>query len=275
MSSLSQNLRKDGKTIGLVPTMGALHEGHLSLLERARDENDVVVESIFVNPAQFGPGEDLERYPRDLARDSKLSDDAGVDILFVPDAADVYRDGYRTYVEVEELAEALCGAVRPGHFRGVTTVVLKLFNIIRPNRAYFGRKDYQQFVIIQTMARDLDLDIEIVGCPTVREPDGLAMSSRNAYLDEEERESALALFRSFDVVRELIRDGERNARTIEDRMREFIAAYPHVRSIDYVSCVDPLTLKAVDTITDGTVIAVTAHVGRARLIDNFVIDLER
>jgi pantoate--beta-alanine ligase len=268
MFALSQNLRSRDRIIGFVPTMGALHDGHLSLMRRAREETGTVVASIFVNPTQFSPDEDFKRYPRDRERDTRLSLEAGVDILFAPEPSDIYPKDYHTYVEVEELTETLCGALRPGHFRGVTTVVLKLFNIVAPHRAYFGKKDFQQLVVIRKMTEDLNLSVEVVGCPTVREPDGLAMSSRNAYLTPEERASALSLVRSLDLAEGMIRRGERRARAVENAAREFIAQHAHVRSIDYVACVDPRTLKAVDTIEEGTVLAVAARVGNARLIDN-------
>ncbi len=273
MSALSLEFFARGQTIGFVPTMGALHEGHLSLMRRARGENDIVVSSVFVNPTQFGPSEDFKRYPRDLERDMALSEKVGVDVVFAPEPSDMYPEGYSTYVEVDRLTKTLCGASRPGHFRGVTTIVLKLFNIVRPRRAYFGKKDFQQLVVIRRMVEDLNLDVEVVGCPIVREPDGLAMSSRNAYLSEEERASALSLFRSFELAEKMIRDGERDARTVERAMREFIASHPHVREIDYVSAVDARTLELVDTLEDGTVIAVAAWVGKARLIDNYEVTL--
>jgi pantoate--beta-alanine ligase len=274
MSVLSLEFSSQEKTIGLVPTMGALHEGHLSLLRRAREETDIVVESIFVNPTQFGPDEDLAAYPRDLDRDLNLSERAGVDVVFAPEPRDVYPEDYRTFVNVEKLSEALCGSFRPGHFRGVATIVLKLFHIVRPHRAYFGKKDFQQLVLIRRMTEDLNLDVEIVGCPTLREPDGLAMSSRNVYLDEEDRESALSLSRSFTLAERMIREGERDARTVEKAMREFIRSHPRVRCIDYVSSVDPETLQSVDELREGTVIAVAAWVGKARLIDNFEVSLK-
>jgi len=266
-----ESIRKEGKTIGFVPTMGFFHEGHLSLMKRAREENDVVVVSIFVNPIQFGPQEDYERYPRDRERDVRLAQGVGVDILFIPKEEEMYPDGYSTYVEVVDLTEGLCGKSRPGHFKGVTTVVLKLFEIVRPHRAYFGKKDYQQFRVIERMTNDLNLPIEIVALPTVREKDGLAMSSRNVYLSDEERKSALSLYRSLMLAKELIDKGERSPTQIKKKMMEFILSHPHVKKIDYIEIVDKYTLKPVKKVTENALIALAVWVGEARLIDNMEV----
>jgi len=271
MQSISESLRKTGKSIGFVPTMGYLHDGHMSLVERARKENDIVVMSIFVNPVQFAPGEDFERYPRDIERDKKIAREKGVDYLFVPEVSEMYPEGYSTYVEVEGITKTLCGAKRPGHFRGVATVVTKLFNIIRPHRAYFGKKDFQQLKVIERLVKDLNFDIEIVGCPIVREKDGLAMSSRNVYLSPEERESALSLYRALKLAKELIEKGEKNPEVIKSKMEEFILSHPHVKAIDYIEIVDSETLKPVNEVKEGTLIALAVFVGNARLIDNWVV----
>jgi len=271
MQSISETLRKTGKTIGFVPTMGYLHDGHMSLVERARKENDIVVMSIFVNPVQFAPGEDFDRYPRDIERDKKIAQEGGVDYLFVPEVSEMYPEGYSTYVEVEGITEVLCGAKRPGHFRGVATVVTKLFNIVKPHRAYFGKKDFQQLKVIERLVKDLNFDVEVIGCPIVREKDGLAMSSRNVYLSPKERESATSLYRALKLAKELIEKGERNPETIKSKMEEFILSHPHVKAIDYIEIVDSWTLKPVDEIKEGTLIALAVFVGNARLIDNWVV----
>ncbi|RUM42367.1 MAG: pantoate--beta-alanine ligase [Desulfurobacterium sp.] len=271
MQSISESLRKTGKTIGFVPTMGYLHDGHMSLVECARRENDVVVMSIFVNPVQFAPGEDFERYPRDLERDRKIAQEKGVDYLFVPEVSEMYPPGYSTYVEVEGITEVLCGAKRPGHFRGVATVVTKLFNIVKPHRAYFGKKDFQQLKVIERLVKDLNFDVEVIGCPIVREKDGLAMSSRNVYLSPEERESATSLYRALKLAKELFEKGERDPEVIKSRMEELILSHPHVKAIDYIEIVDPETFKPVDEIKEGTLIALAVFVGNARLIDNWVV----
>jgi len=271
MQSISESLRKTGKSIGFVPTMGYLHDGHMSLVERARKENDIVVMSIFVNPVQFAPGEDFDRYPRDIERDKKIAQEGGVDYLFVPEVSEMYPEGYSTYVEVEGITEVLCGAKRPGHFRGVATVVTKLFNIVKPHRAYFGKKDFQQLKVIERLVKDLNFDVEVIGCPIVREKDGLAMSSRNVYLSPKERESATSLYRALKLAKELIEKGERNPETIKSKMEEFILSHPHVKAIDYIEIVDSETLKPVDEIKEGTLIALAVFVGNARLIDNWVV----
>ena len=273
MQKIANDLRQQGKSIGFVPTMGYLHEGHLSLMKCARKENDVVVISIFVNPTQFVPGEDYERYPRDEEGDIKKAKEVGVDIVFIPDVKDMYPDGYSTYVEEKVLSAGLCGARRPGHFKGVTTIVAKLFNIVKPHRAYFGKKDYQQLRVIERMARDLNFDIEIIGCPIVREPDGLAMSSRNVYLSQEERKSALCLYKSLLLAQNMIKKGEKKPAIIKKVMEEFILKHPHVKKIDYIEIVDRYTLQPADKLTGNELIALAVFVGPARLIDNMEVSL--
>ena len=273
MQKIANDLRKQSKSIGFVPTMGYLHEGHLSLMRCARKENDVVVISIFVNPTQFAPGEDYERYPRDEEGDIRKAKEVGVDIVFIPDVKDMYSDDHSTYVEEKVLSAGLCGAKRPGHFKGVTTIVAKLFNIVKPHRAYFGKKDYQQLRVIERMVRDLNFDIEIIGCPIVREPDGLAMSSRNVYLSQEERKSALCLYKSLLLAQNMIKNGERNPEIIKKAMEEFILKHPHVKKIDYIEIVDKYTLKPVDKLRGNELIALAVFVGPARLIDNMEVSL--
>lgn len=273
MSRLAGAARQGGRTIGFVPTMGYLHEGHAALVRRARTENDLVVVSVFVNPLQFGPREDYREYPRDLDRDARLAAEAGADLLFVPEAEQVYPPGYCTFVEVEGLTAGLCGASRPGHFRGVATVVAKLFNLVRPHRAYFGQKDAQQLVVIRRLARDLDLGVQVVAVPTVREPDGLAMSSRNVYLSPAERLSALALHHALRAARDLLDRGERSAAALRSAMHGVLDADPAVR-VDYVDVVDAETLAGLDQASDRVLLAVAAYVGRGRLIDNLVLRVE-
>lgn len=273
MSETAEKLRAQGKSIGFVPTMGALHEGHISLVRMARKDNDIVVVSIFVNPTQFGPNEDFEKYPRDFESDRKKLEKENVDIVFYPHAEEMYPEGYKTYVEVEDITTRLCGAFRPGHFKGVTTVVTKLFNIVKPHRAYFGKKDYQQFKVIKRMVEDLNMNIEIIPGEIVREPDGLAMSSRNKYLSKEERKDALALYKSLQLAKELIEKGERNPETIKQKMIELIKSHPHVKKIDYVEIVAPDNFLPVETVKDGTLIALAVWVGNTRLIDNMEVRL--
>ncbi len=270
MQARSEALRQAGRRIGFVPTMGYFHEGHLALMRRARELADVVVVSIFVNPTQFAPGEDYERYPRDLERDLRLAEAEGVDIVFAPEVEEMYPPGYQTYVEVTELTRPLCGARRPGHFRGVTTVVLKLFNIVKPHLAVFGEKDYQQLKVIERMVRDLNLEVEIVPHPIVREPDGLAMSSRNVYLSPEERPSALSLYRALELARQRVAQGERRVAVLKKELEEFIASHPYTR-IDYVEFRDPETLEEKEEVDGPTLLALAVFVGRARLIDNTVL----
>lgn len=261
--------RARGARIGLVPTMGYFHAGHLELMRRAGGAGYTVVVSIFVNPTQFGPGEDYERYPRDLARDAQMAQTAGADVLFVPEAAEMYPSGYGTYVQVEGVSEGLCGAARPGHFRGVATVVCKLFNIVQPEAAFFGQKDYQQVMVIKRMAADLNLPVAITVVPTVREADGLAMSSRNTYLSPEERRQALALYQALRLGERLIKSGERRAAAVETALREGLQK-PGVR-LDYAEVRRAGDLARVEVIEDDAVLLVAAWVGQTRLIDNLVV----
>jgi pantoate--beta-alanine ligase len=270
MQSLVESLRKEGKKIGFVPTMGFLHEGHLSLMGRAREENTVVVVSIFVNPTQFGPQEDLDRYPRDAEGDRAKCEAAGVDILFMPGTKEMYPEKPSVFVTVEGISDVLEGAIRPGHFRGVATVVAKLFNIVKPHRAYFGQKDFQQCVVIRRMVAGLDLDVEIVVMPTVREADGLAMSSRNAYLSPEERRAATALFRALKAGEELIKSGVHEPEKVRQKMRAMLLSEKGIE-IDYAEIVDPESLSPVETIKGGMVLLVAARLGRTRLIDNLLV----
>jgi len=250
--------------------MGYLHEGHLSLVRRARAECDYVVVSIFVNPTQFGPKEDLSKYPRDLDRDLGLMEPLGVDLVWMPTAESMYPKGYQTWVEVEAVTRPLEGAMRPGHFRGVTTVVAKLFNEVQPQRAYFGQKDAQQAAVIRQMTRDLNYPIEIVVCPIVREPDGLAMSSRNVYLDAEERKAATVLYRSLNAAKNVYYNGERDAEELRRIMREVIATEP-LAQMQYVSCADYDTLEELETVTGKTLLSMAVFLGKTRLIDNIVL----
>lgn len=259
--------KREGKTIGLVPTMGYLHEGHASLMKRAKEENDKVVASIFVNPIQFGPAEDLASYPRDFDRDSEVCREMGVDLIFHPQPDEMYQKDFCTYVDMDVLTEQLCGKSRPTHFRGVQTVVSKLFHIAAPDRAYFGEKDAQQLAVIRRMVRDLNFDIEIVGCPIVREEDGLAKSSRNTYLSKEERQAALVLNKSVKEGKRLIEAGETDAVAVKASMRAVIESEPLAR-IDYVEIVDGDSLQPIDTISGPVLGAVAVYIGKTRLIDN-------
>lgn len=266
-----KNWRKQGLSVGLVPTMGYLHEGHKSLIERACKENDKVVVSVFVNPTQFGPGEDLATYPRDIQRDAALCEDAGATLIFNPEPEEMYFDDFHTYVTMESLSDELCGKTRPIHFRGVCTVVSKLFHIVAPDRAYFGQKDAQQLAIIKRMVRDLNFDIEIVGCPIVREADGLAKSSRNTYLNPEERKAALVLSRAVRLGQELIQKGERNADVIVEKMKQLIEEEP-LAKIDYVQAVDAISIQPVTEIKGTVLVAMAVYIGKTRLIDNFIYE---
>ncbi len=267
MKRLARGWRAEGKRIGFVPTMGYLHEGHLSLVRESKRRTDVTVVSIFVNPTQFGPNEDYKKYPRDLAKDSAYLEGAGVDVLFHPAASDVYPPGYRTSVEVEGLQDRLCGKSRPGHFRGVATVVLKLFDIVAPDQAFFGAKDAQQVLIIKRMTADLDLDVEVVTCPLVREPDGLALSSRNAYLGPAERKAALSLSAGLRWAEKAAAAGERDPARLVAGIRTVIEAEPLAR-VDYVEAVDPETLEPMAELRGEVLIALAIFIGPARLIDN-------
>ncbi|MFN8462809.1 MAG: pantoate--beta-alanine ligase [Anaerolineales bacterium] len=261
-------LSLDG-TVGLVPTMGFLHDGHLSLIRRARDECKRVIVSIFVNPTQFGPKEDLAKYPRDLERDFRLIEPF-TDLVWTPTPEIMYPTGYQTWVEVEAMTSPLEGAMRPGHFKGVTTVVAKLFNAVQPHKAYFGQKDAQQVAVIRRMARDLNFPIEIVVCPTQREADGLAMSSRNVYLDAEQRKAATILFRSLSAAKELYETGERDAEKVRGKMKEVLAGEP-LAEAQYVSCADYDTLEELEVIRGKTLLSMAVFIGKTRLIDNFVL----
>ena len=266
-----KNWRRQGLSVGLVPTMGYLHEGHKSLIDRACKENDKVVVSVFVNPTQFGPGEDLATYPRDIQRDAALCEDAGAALIFNPEPEEMYFDDFHTYVTMESLSDELCGKTRPIHFRGVCTVVSKLFHIVAPDRAYFGQKDAQQLAIIKRMVRDLNFDIEIVGCPIVREADGLAKSSRNTYLNPEERKAALVLSKAVGLGQELIQKGERNADVIVEKMKQLIEEEP-LAQIDYVQAVHAISIQPVAEIKGTVLVAMAVYIGKTRLIDNFIYE---
>lgn len=272
LRQIIKDARRHGKAVGFVPTMGYLHEGHLSLLRRARTENDLTVLSIFVNPLQFGANEDFTEYPRDLERDSALAEEAGCDLIFYPTIKEMYPRGYATYVDVERLTTGLCGASRPGHFRGVTTVVTKLFNIVTPDRTYFGQKDAQQAMVIQRMAADLNMDLEVIVMPTIREHDGLAMSSRNAYLMPEQRKAAPILHQSLRLAEESIKKGERDAAAVRDQIIQNISPEP-LASIDYVSVTDTSELKDITRIEDSVLIALAVRFGQTRLIDNILVEV--
>jgi pantoate--beta-alanine ligase len=260
-------VRAERRGVALVPTMGALHAGHASLIEKAHLLSDFVVVSIFVNPLQFGPNEDYQRYPRPLEKDLEVCERKGADLVFVPEVADLYPSEQKTFVEVTRLGDHLCGKFRPGHFRGVATVVAKLFNIIRPDRAYFGEKDYQQLCIIRRMTQDLNLSIEIIPVPTYREVDGLALSSRNVYLNPEERALAPMLYRSLMAAREMIENGEREPRVVRESAQRTFAAEPRVR-LEYFEIVDPLEVEPVGRINEEVRIAAAVWIGKTRLIDN-------
>lgn len=262
--------KKNGETVGFVPTMGYLHEGHGSLITAARNNNDRVVVSIFVNPMQFGPTEDLESYPRDLEKDSKCCESLGADLIFHPEPSEMYHDDFSTYVDMSVLTEELCGLSRPVHFRGVCTVVNKLFNIVQPDRAYFGEKDAQQLAIIKHMVQDLNMDIEVIGCPIVREEDGLAKSSRNTYLSPEERKAALILSQTVELCKKLIADGETDADVVVSKMKENIEKEP-LAKIDYVKAVNGLTMQQQKEIKAPMLIAMAVYIGKTRLIDNYIL----
>lgn len=264
-------VRREGKTIGFVPTMGALHHGHITLVKRAREQCDFVVVSIFVNPTQFGPGEDLDKYPRTLESDSRKCEAAGVDLIFVPSAAEMYPQGFASWVDVEGPTRILEGEHRPGHFRGVTTVCAKLFNIVQPDFAYFGRKDYQQLTVIGKMVRDLNMPLTIVPVDTVREADGLALSSRNVYLSSAERQAALVLCRSLDIAKRAFKSGERRADALRI-ITEHVIEAESLAQIDYVAVVDAETLLAIETIEKPAVILLAVKISATRLIDNAVLE---
>ena len=263
--------RREPGTLGLVPTMGYLHKGHISLVEQARKENDRVAATIFVNPTQFGPSEDLGSYPRDLQRDTRLLEEAGCDLLFTPAVEEVYPAGFATAIDVGPIASPLEGSRRPGHFRGVATVVMKLFGIFQPDRAYFGQKDAQQLAVIRRLVRDLNVPVDIRGCPTVREADGLAMSSRNSYLGPEERRAATVLYRALTAAREARRGGEHDAEVLRGIMRAALTGEPLAR-VDYVSIADPDTLEELTGVEGSALASMAVFIGRARLIDNLRLD---
>jgi pantoate--beta-alanine ligase len=270
MQKVSKRIRQKGQAVGFVPTMGALHAGHLSLIRKARKENDKVIVSIFVNPAQFGPKEDFKKYPRDLRADTQICRQAGVDIVFRPNLREMYPQDYRTYVNVGELSNLLCGKFRPGHFRGVATVVNKLFNIVRPEIAYFGQKDAQQAIIIQKMVKDLNMPLKIRIMPTVREENGLAMSSRNRYLTEQEKKDAAILSQALNLARRLIRRGNRDPLDIIRKMRQLISRKNNI-SVQYIAIVDLKGLKPQGKVKDDVLIALAVFIGKTRLIDNIIV----
>jgi pantoate--beta-alanine ligase len=268
-----EEARAAGRIVGLVPTMGYFHEGHLELMRRARAECDLVVVSLFVNPTQFGPGEDLQAYPRDFDRDRGMAESVGLDYIFNPEPSEMYPQGFSTHVEVEGLSDILCGAIRPGHFRGVATVVAKLFNIVPAQRVYFGQKDAQQLAVIKRMAADLDFALEVVAVPTVREEDGLAMSSRNIYLTGRDRDDALVLARALRTAAGMIEAGERDVSEISEAMQGVFDALPSV-NLEYIAICDTIYLQPLEELHGEVLIAVAARVGKARLIDNMVFEVE-
>lgn len=273
MQEYSDRVKSQGKAIGLVPTMGFLHEGHLSLVRKAKSVTDIVVVSIFVNPTQFGPGEDFHKYPRAMERDIDVCLKEGVDVIFAPTTEEMYPSPYLTYVNVEGITDRLCGRSRPGHFRGVATVVTKLFNIVAPDKAFFGWKDAQQLIVIKQMVKDLNMRVKVVGLPTVRETDGLAMSSRNKYLSPEERQSATCLYRALLHAKELIEKGERDVGKIVDAMRGIVEKEP-LAEIDYIEISDADSLEEISRIKGNVLIALAVKFGNARLIDNMVVSVE-
>lgn len=270
MQKRCEELRLFGKTIALVPTMGFFHQGHLELMEVGKRLSDILAISIFVNPTQFGPNDDFEAYPRDMKADLEKAKDLGVNLVFAPSVEEMYPDGYQTKIAVERVTKHLCGLSRPGHFDGVTTVVAKLFNIVKPHLAIFGKKDYQQLTVVSRMVKDLNMDIQIIGVSTVREPDGLAMSSRNSYLSPKEKESALCLKESLDLANNMFRQGEKDAYNIKRSIEELILRHPFTK-IDYIKLCHPVTLEDVDRIEGQSLLAMAVKVGKARLIDNCLI----
>lgn len=263
--------RKEGLTVGLVPTMGFLHEGHKSLIDKAVEENDRVVVSVFVNPTQFGPNEDFESYPRDMEKDAALCEAGGASLIFHPEPSDMYLDGYSTFVDMDTLTKGLCGKTRPIHFRGVCTVVSKLFNIVCPDKAYFGQKDAQQLAVIKHMVRDLNFGLEIVGCPIIREDDGLAKSSRNTYLNADERKAATVLNKALTKGKEAVMSGEKDAAKVKAIITDIIEKEP-LAKIDYVEIVDWNNLEAVDSTEGDILTAIAVYIGKTRLIDNFIVE---
>jgi pantoate--beta-alanine ligase len=272
MREITKELRAKGKSIGFIPTMGALHEGHLSLIKRAKDENDLTVVSIFVNPTQFCEGEDYEKYPRDVETDKEKLEKIGIDYLFLPDKNALYPNDYLTFVTVEKLSDKLCGKFRPNHFRGVATIVCKLFNIVRPTRAYFGQKDYQQSLIIGKMVEDLNFDIEIIVCSTIREQDGLAMSSRNLYLSNEERKAASIIYKSLKEGEKILKKGG-NPLNSSLKIQELLKKEPLIKQIQYAGVYDPLTLEEVSEKQNKYLLAIAVKLGDTRLIDNIIVEI--
>ncbi|MBW1674132.1 MAG: pantoate--beta-alanine ligase [Deltaproteobacteria bacterium] len=270
MQKLSDKWRRDGHIISCVPTMGFLHQGHIELLRLGRDKGDRLIMTIFVNPTQFGPHEDFEKYPRDTEGDLNKARSAGVDAVFMPTVEEMYPDGFQSTVTVNTITQYLCGKFRPGHFAGVTIVVAKLFNITKPHLAIFGEKDYQQLAVIKQMVRDLNMDIDIIGLPTVRERDGLAMSSRNKYLSPEERLSALSLKKGLDLAKAMVKDGEKDSATIKNAVKELILTHPFTE-IDYVTICDPAKLTDMEKVDGPSLLALAVKVEKARLIDNSII----
>lgn len=273
IKDLVSEWKKEGNTIGLVPTMGYLHEGHESLIKKARKENDKVIVSVFVNPTQFGPNEDLESYPRNIEKDRELCENCGVDVVFNPEPVEMYKNNASTYVNVEGLTEGLCGASRPIHFRGVCTVVSKLFNITMADRAYFGEKDAQQLAVVKKMVKDLNFNIDVVGCPIIREKDGLAKSSRNTYLSKEERVAALILNKSLNLALKKLKNGEASGENVINVIKGVIKEEP-LAKIDYIEVVDNKTLKPVKKIEGSVLVAIAVYIGKTRLIDNFTFNRE-
>lgn len=273
MQARSEGVRLSGKKIGLFPTLGFLHEGHLELIRQVRRRSDFVVMSLFVNPIQFGPNEDFEKYPRDTEGDLRKAKNEGVDMVFMPPVHEMYPAGFQSVVRVDKITKHLCGIARPGHFEGVTTVVAKLFNIIKPHMAVFGQKDFQQLAVIRRMVKDLNMDIEIIGVPTVREPDGLAMSSRNKYLNQEERKSALSLKKAMDMASKLAGEGERETKNIIASISELILSFPFT-NIDYINICDPDTLEDINLLKKQSLLALAVKVGNTRLIDNCLINID-
>ncbi|MCX7749757.1 MAG: pantoate--beta-alanine ligase [Clostridia bacterium] len=270
LKAVVRTQKRQNRSVGFVPTMGYLHEGHLSLVKMSVRDNDMTIMSIFVNPTQFGANEDFDKYPRDMDRDMKLAEMAGVDIIFAPTVKEMYPDGYKTYVEVEDITKVLCGKSRPGHFRGVTTVVAKLFNIVEPEKAYFGQKDAQQITVIKKMVKDLHMNLEVITCPIIREEDGLAMSSRNVYLSNEERKAAVILSKSLFEAEKIVLDGEKRKSKVMEHLVKRIHSEP-LAKIDYIEIVDSDDLKEVEVLEKNTLIAVAVKFGNTRLIDNVLV----
>lgn len=275
IQELTLKLRCSEKIISLVPTMGYFHEGHLSLMRWARENSDLVFVSLFVNPTQFGPNEDLSRYPRDFERDKKMAQEVGVDYLFAPETNDIYLPDHGTWVSVPKLSQYLCGRSRPGHFQGVCTIVLKLFNLINPHIAVFGEKDFQQLVIIKKMVKDLNVPVEIVGRPIIREPEGLAMSSRNAYLTEKERKEAANIYKGLVKARQWVKNGQKNSETIIAKLTECYMETIPSGEIDYIEIVDPENLTPIEEIENRALLAVAIFLGKARLIDNIMLEVDK